>query len=515
MAFLGRIKKLASETAIYGISTIVGRLVNYLLVPIYLNVFEQELYSIIILVFTAFAVLNHVYQHGMEGAYLKFASGADNRNTVKKTFSTASWSLLGLSVCISGILVLIQNPLSLLLEIGTDWAFLFYYAAGILTLDALATVPFAELRLQNRPFYFATIKLINICLNVGLNLVLIFVFDKGIESVFIANLIASAATLLLLIPLYIKLWENTFDGALWKQLMVFGLPFIPSGISYAFVDRINTIFLAKMDGARVIELYGEHLPARILFGSPDPLVSLPTQYIVGTFGGIWKLGVFMMLVSQMFRFAWQPFFLQHADDEDAKPLFARIFTLYTAASLFVLLGISFFIEELVTIRIPNRGTLIPESYWFALYLVPIILLAYFFQGWYYNFTAGAYIKKQTQYFATCTFAGALLSLAINIFMVPHYGMTAAVWAATLAYGLMAFLLHFLVKRFYPVPYQWPEVIRLCVFAGAIFAAWYMLPDLHVWWKEVLLLTGFLAGLPLLRIISPQQLTVFIKKTNTQ
>ena len=153
----------------------------------------------------------------------------------------------------------------------------------------------------------------------------------------------------------------------------------------------------------------------------------------------------------MFWFAWQPFFLQHAQDEDAKPLFARIFTLYTAGSLFVLLAVSFFVDELSAIRIPNRGTLIPEEYWFALYLVPIILLAYFFQGWYYNFTAGAYIKKQTGYFATCTFAGALLSLTVNIFVVPLYGMTAAAWAATLAYGLMTFLLYHFVKRFYPVP----------------------------------------------------------------
>ncbi len=510
MAFFSRIKKLASETAIYGVSTIVGRLVNYLLVPIYLNVFDQEFYRVIILVFTAFAVLNHIYQHGMEAAYLKYASDSDSRQKVKQVFSTASISLIGLSICTSAIIILARAPLSQLIEIGADWSFLFYYAAGILTLDALSIVPFAELRLQNRPVYFATIKLINIFINVGLNLVLIFVFNWGIEAVFMANLLASAGTLLLLIPLYFKLWENSFDVSLWKQLMLFGLPFIPSGISYAFVDRINNIFLAKMDGDRVIELYGDHLPARILFGEPDPLQALPTQYIVGTFGGIWKLGVFMMLVAQMFRFAWQPFFLQHAKDEDARPLFARIFTIYTAFSLFALLAVAFFVDELVTIRIPNRGTLIPESYWFALYIVPIILLAYFFQGWYYNFTAGAYIKKQTRYFATCTFAGALLALAINFFAVPHYGMIAAAWATTLAYGLMALLLYQIVKRFYPVPYKWSEIIRLCVLAGAAFAAWHFTPSLQIWWKEALLLIAYLAGTIILRVFSASQLLNVIK-----
>ncbi len=511
MAFFSRIKKLASETAIYGISTIVGRLVNYLLVPIYLNVFEPGQYAVIVLVFTTFMVLNHMYQHGMEAAYLKYASGSEGRQQLKKVFSTASWSLLTLSICISGILLLIKGPLSLLVGVGIDWSFLFYYAAGILTLDALTIVPFAELRLQNRPIYFATIKLVNIGLNVSLNLLLIFVFHKGVEAVFIANLVASAGTLLLLLPLYLKLWQNRLDTVLWKQLIAFGLPFIPSGLSYAFVDRVNVIFLSKMDGARIIELYGDHLPASVLFASPETIDTVSSLHIVGVFGGVWKLGVFMMLVAQMFRFAWQPFFLQHAEDDDAKPLFSRIFTLYTAASLFVLLAITFFINELVAIPLPNRGTLIPEDYWFGLYLVPIILLAYFFQGWYYNFTAGAYIKKQTKYFAVCTFAGALLSLAINVFIVPMYGMTAAAWATTLSYSLMAVLLYLIVNRFYPVPYRWSEILRLCLWGAGIFAAWFYLPTLQIWWKEALMLIGFVAGLFILRILSPAQLVGLIKK----
>lgn len=508
MAFFSRIKKLASETAIYGISTIVGRLVNYLLVPIYLNVFAPELYQVVILVFTAFAVLNHIYQHGMEAAYLKYASGQSDAAQVKQTFSTASYSLLGLSLCTSGLIVLAQNPLSELVGIGLSWSYLFYYAAAILTLDALAIVPFADLRLQNRPIYFAALKLTNILINVGLNLFLIFVLDKGVESVFIANLVASAATLILLLPLYSKRLVVAFDVSLWKQLMLFGLPFIPSGISYAFVDRVNTIFLDKMPASRVLELYADYLPARILFGPESS--TLPTDYIVGVFGGIWKLGVFMMLVAQMFRFAWQPFFLQHAKDPDAKPLFARIFTLYTAASLFVFLGISFFIDELVMLRLPNRGTLIPESYWFALYLVPVILLAYFFQGWYYNFTAGAYIEKKTRYFASCTFAGALVALAINLFAVPHFGMIAAAWATTLAYALMALLLYRIVNKFYPVPYQWPTVFRSCLLAAGIFAAWSFRPELQTPIIELALLLAYIAGLLVLRILSFDQLLAFVK-----
>ena len=129
----------------------------------------------------------------------------------------------------------------------------------------------------------------------------------------------------------------------------------------------------------------------------------------------------------------------------------------------------------------------------------------------YNFTAGAYIEKRTHYFATCTFAGALLSLAINLFAVPQYGMIAATWATTLSYGLMAALLFFFVRRFYPIPYQWADVLKLCVLGGGIFAAWYIIPDLQVWWKEALLLLGFIAGVFILRVVSPGQLAVVLKK----
>ena len=499
MAFFARIKKLASETAIYGISTIVGRMINYLLVPFYIAVFEPGLYGIVGLVFMTFSLLNHVYQHGMESAYLKFASGEEGRARKETVFSTASWSLVGVGLVLSGILLFSRTPFAEVLGIGARWSHLFYYAAGILLLDSLAIVPFAELRLQNRPIYFAVIKLVNILLNVGLNLFLILGLNQGIEAIFKANLFASLGALLLLLPLYGKLWRGRFDRRVWRELLIFGLPFLPSGLNYAFVDRINLYFLGQMDNEDVMRLYGSEIPPEALASSEGLAV-----YIAGIFNAAWKIGVFMMLVAQMFRFAWQPFFLQHAEDEDALPLFARVFTLFTAGAAFVLLGISFFVDELVALPLPGGRTLIDPEYWLGLYLAPIALLAYLFQGWYYNFTAGAYIEKQTKYFVGCTFAGALVSLAINIFLVPHFGMTAAAWATTAAYGVMAGSLYFIVRRFYPVPYNWKSVAITLALAGTAFVAWYSLPTLQIWWAELALLAGYLAGLFLLGVL-PRQL----------
>ena len=500
MAFLGRIKKLASETAIYGVSTIVGRLVNYLLVPIYLSFFDPELYGVVGFVYMSFLILNHVFQHGMESAYLKYASGTEGRERVKQVFSTASWSLLGVSLVLSGLILLFRLPLSDLVSIGPDWSHLWYYAVIILTVDALSIVPFAELRLQNRPVRFAIIKLFNILVNVGLNLVLIVGFKEDIEAIFFSNLVASVCTLLALIPVYMALFRGAFDVPLWKQLMAFGLPFIPSGLSYAFVDRVNLFFLGRMDSGQIMKLYGDAIPSTTLETVEEVGDVVLGQYVGGIFNGVWKLGVFMMLVVQMFRFAWQPFFLQHAEDDDAPLLFSRVFTVFTAGSLFVLLAIAFFVDLLVAIPTPFGSTLIPEQYWFALYLVPIAMVGYFFQGLYFNFTAGIYIEKKTSYFIVCAFAGAAVSLAINIFLIPIYGMLAAAWASAIAYAVMAVSLGIIVRRFYPVPYDWWAVGKTGVLAVGLYLVWVYFDLSGNWVAEGGLLLGYIIGLVVLRIV---------------
>ena len=499
MAFLSRIKKLASETAIYGVSTIVGRLVNYLLVPIYLGFFSAEEYGIVGFVYMSFLLLNHVFQHGMESAYLKYASGTQGRGRVEQVFSTATWSLLGVSIVVSVLILLFRMPLSDLVSIGPNWSHLWYYAVVILTMDALSIVPFAELRLQNRPIRFAIIKLFNILVNVGLNLVLIVGMREDIEAIFFSNLVASVCTFLALLPVYARLMRRSFDVPLWKQLMAFGLPFIPSGLSYAFVDRVNLFFLGRMDGEEVMRLYGDVVPASTLESVEEMGEVVLGQYVGGIFNGVWKLGVFMMLVVQMFRFAWQPFFLQHAEDKDAPLLFSRVFTVFTAGSLFVLLAVAFYVDLLVAIPTPFGGTLIPESYWFALYLVPIAMVGYFFQGLYFNFTAGAYIEKKTSYFVTCTFAGAAVSLAINIFLIPIYGMMAAAWASAIAYAVMAVTLGIIVRRFYPVPYDWWAVGKTGLLALGLYAVWVYFDLSANWLAEGGILIGYLIGLVVFRI----------------
>jgi O-antigen/teichoic acid export membrane protein len=521
MSFAPRLRKLASETAVYGISSVVGRLINFALVPLYTNVLPVDHYGVVILVYTAFIFLNIVYTYGMESAYLRYASGSEGRGHAPKTFSTAVLSILLTSALLSVLILVFRGPVSWLIGIQQNWYHLLIFAVLILSADALVVVPMAELRLQNRPWRFAGIRLANVGLNVGLNLYLILGRGMGVEAIFIANLAASACTVLLLLPQYIALLRPTFSPVLWRRLVRFGLPFVPGGIAYVLSERISLFFLGKLDRESVIAMYGDEIDlaglearaaeaaerAATAMGvdahTSDPVVAAQLadaiditfgQHVVSIFGTAYKLAIFMMLVSQMFRFAWQPFFLQHADDEDAKALFSRVFTLFTAAGAFVVVAVSFFARELVGIPIGGGRTLIPEEYWLGLTVVPPVLLAYLFQGWYYNFSAGIYIEKKTKYFIHCTVVGAVVSTLVTWLLVPRLGMAGAAIAVLVAFVAMALMLLVYARRWYPIAYNWRAIVAVAALAGAVFGVWNRVPYMQVWWIEMVLLVILALGL---------------------
>ncbi len=529
----GRLRQLASETAIYGLSSIVARLLNFLLFPFYSHVFAPDAYGIISIVYTAFLFFNIVYQYGMESAYLRFAVEA-NENERRRVFSTAVGSLISTSLFLSLLIVLFPAPVAALIDLEVRYQWLLYYMAAILVLDTLAVVPFAELRLRNRAWRFALIRLVNVCVNIGLNILLLAGLHWGVAGVFMANLVASATTLALLTPEFIRLWRPQFDGTCWRKLLRFGLPFLPGGLGYAITDRLNLLFLKRMTPEQVERLYSDRFDmealareaeraARAVLERAGGVLTPEVQqrmteaaqavygnHVVGVYNGVLKLAILLMLVIQMFRFAWQPFFLQHARDPDAPQLFARVFSLLTAASLLVLLSVSWFAEEIVRLPLPGGYALINPRYWTGLFIVPVALLGYLFQGWYYVFSAGAYLRHRTGFFIPATLAGATISLLLNALLVPHMGMLGAAWATTLAYATMALVLWGLIRAHYPVPYRWRQVLALGAWSALLFAAWQKWPSLQQPHAELLLLIGWATMLPVLRIISPAELRTLLK-----
>ncbi len=486
-----RIRKLASETAIYGVSSIFGRLINFLLFPFYSNVFLPEVYEPVIVIYAAFVFLNIVYQHGMESAYLKYAADAETEEKRHQSFSTAISSLALTSLLFSAALLLFQDGAGQLLGLDASNQHLLVFAAGILLVDTLCVVPYAELRLRNQPWRFAFIRTAGILVNVGLNLGLILGMDMGIEAIFIANIAASSISLLLLLPTIFSRYRLQFDRQLLREFLRFGLPFVPGGLGYALSGWVNIFFLEHLPPEKILELYGHHPAIQRLAESgaaEDP--SLYVNFIVGAYGGIIKLAVLLALVVQMFRYAWQPFFLQHSKDADARELYARVFTILTGGLLFVFLLVSFLADNLVAIPLPGDRHLIAPAYWIGLSVIPIALIGYVFQGWYYAFSAGVYIEKKTKYFVVCTLAGSAVALSANIFFVPRFGMVAAAWATSASFAVMSVLLLILVQRIYRVPYEWGRIILLLMAATASFALWYLEPGIQTLWNEGLILVGF-------------------------
>ncbi len=430
-----QLKELFSDTLVYGISHVLARFIGYLLVPLYTNVFEPGKYGVVGLVFAAMALFNVLFTMGMESSYIRYAK---NRERSKDVFKTLQLFLIGSSVLLV-FLTWLSEPL-ISPQIGLqEGDIIFRLMLGILFFDTLTIIPFAELRLIRKAVTFAVLKTGNVILNLGINFYLILIQSYDIEAVFIANLIASVATALVIWVITGNMWQGMWDVKILKKGLVFGLPFVPAGIGYVINEMMDRLFLKGMSSEAISEIYGPGYTA---------------DDIVGIYNACYKLAVFMLLVVQMYRLAWQPFFMRKSDDEDAPILFAQSFSLFNVAAAVVFLMVSLFVDQIVAIKIPfTKATLIGEGYWMGLNIVPVLLMAYWFQGWYVNFSAGIFIREKTKELAKITLAGALITVILNLLLIPHLGMLGSAWATFGSYASMAVMIYFYSVRSFKVPYR--------------------------------------------------------------
>lgn len=454
----GRMRQLASDTLVYGISSVVARFVNYLLVPLHTDRFDPDQYVVVGLVYAAIALLNVLFTAGFESAYVRFSK---SREGVPVLFATSQTFLLLLATGLCGLLVFVRPASLPLLELGDDPAGIFWMMLGILWFDTLVVAPFAEFRMARRTWRFAALKLFHVAVNVGLNLALLLGAGMGVEAVFVSNLAASALTAFLA-------WGSTwsllkggrFDLEVLRKAWAFGWPFIPAGLGHAVNELLDRFFLAGMDPADAARLYGEGTEAAA---------------VAGIYNGVYKMAVFMLLLVQMFRMAWQPFFMRHADEPNAPALFERAFNGFNlvAGAVFLLVGL--FLHEIASLTVPLLGVpLLGEAYRSGLSVVPILLAAYWFHGWYIHFSAGVYINGNSSAFAWITLAGALITVISNWLLVPLFGMAGAALTTLFSYLTMALILLAVSRRSWPVPYR---VIPSLTFVGALFAGVWFEPRL--------------------------------------
>ena len=432
---MGILKTLYKQTFIYGLATVVPKMLSFLLVRLHTDkaVLENVAdYGDVSLIFAYFVLFNVLLAYGMETAFFRFLNSEQKKKSV---LSTSAISLVLTSILVLVIGYFFRDQVSRITHIDTDYIVLVLW---ILFFDALVIIPFAYLRAMGKPIKYTVLKLLNVVLNLGLNVVLLLFLKSWAESstfwttfyrpnfevhyIFIANLVASGVTFLTLISFYFKLNYN-FDAKLWKQMLRYAFPVLIAGIAFSINETFDRILLERL--------------------LPDNLA----KDAIGTYSACYKLALFMMLFATAYRLGIEPFFFSNAKAKDAKANYAKILEFFVIFGALILLTVVVFVDTLKLILIPN------EAYWEAMTVVPILLLAYLFLGVYHNLSVWYKITDRTKFGAYISIFGALITLLINIIFIPKFGYMASAIATLFAYTAMALTSYILGKKYYSIPYN--------------------------------------------------------------
>jgi O-antigen/teichoic acid export membrane protein len=447
---LSALRQLAGQTAVYGLSSIVGRLLNYLLVPLYTRVFVPEEYGVVTELYAYTAFLIVIFTYGFETAYFRFSRHHDETSVYK----TGLVSILISSALLITGLIAFSSPLSALLQYPDHPEYITWFAI-ILGADAISSMPYARLRQQNRALRFAMVRLTNIGVNIALNLFFLvlcpmmvsqghggyidWIYNPavGVGYIFISNLIASLITLLMLSP-QMKLTGIKTDKSLWKGMMLFSLPLLAGGLAGMVNETLDRILLKYL--------------------LTDPETSLAQ---LGIYGACYKLSIFMTLFIQTYRYAAEPFFLSGTEKENVPFTMARTMRYFVAAGSFIYLVIMLFLDFF--------KHFIGSEYHEGLGVVPILLLANLLLGIYFNLSMWYKITGQTLFGAWFAFAGATITIVLNIWLIPLIGYMGSAWATLACYAFMVSVSYSYGQKNYPVPYQTgPILFYMALAIGLVY-----------------------------------------------
>ena len=449
------LKKLLSQTAIYGLSSVIGRLLNYLLVPLYTRYFLPAEYGVVTELYAYVAFLVIVLTYGLETAFFRFSK---KNNDIKVVYSTALISLIVSSVIFVVLMFVFSSSIASWMGYAGHTEYIEWFAI-IIALDAVASISFARLREQEKAIRFALVRLVNIFINIGLNLYFIVYQEFGIEYIFIANLIASIVTLVVLFPEMINSsWR--FDKVLWKKMMIYALPLLIAGLAGMTNETIDRILLKHL------------LPNTEIAASE-----------LGLYGAFYKLSIIMTLFIQTFRFAAEPFFFAQEKEGGSRKIYADVMKYFTIIMAVIFLGVTIFYDII-------KGFLGSEYHDERGFLVvSILLLANLFLGIYYNLSIWYKLTEKTKYGAYLSVFGAIITLALNFMLIPIIGFVGSAWATLVCYFSMTVASYYLGKRHFPIPYQ---VGRIGLYLLGMLGIYFLLNFLESnMWFNSLYLVGFI------------------------
>mgnify|MGYP003619329640 FL=1 len=431
---MGLYKNLFKQTAIYGLATVIPRMFSFLLVPLYTDLLPKAEYGKVSIIFAYMIFFNVILAYGMETAFFRFYNKETNKNSVVETTSI---SIFWTSFVFLVLSLLMQNTLAQ--WSGIDVQFI-NFTIWILVLDALVIVPFSKLRVNQQPIRYAIIKIGNVAVNLFLNIFFLillpaiaksnpdyflsafYIEDFQIGYIFVSNIVASLLTFLVLSPNYFKLkWQ--FDYNLWKQMMKYGMPIMIAGIAFAINEQFDKILLGYL------------LPSNIAVAE------------VGVYSACYKLGLFMVLYRTAYTLGIEPFFFSHSSNENAQQTYATITKYFVIFGSLILLFVIVFADLLKQVMIPNA------SYWEAMKVVPLIILANFFLGIYTNLSVWYKLIDKTHYGAYISIMGAVITLVLNYLLIPTMSYYGSAIATIAAYGIMMGVSYYFGNKYYPIPYD--------------------------------------------------------------
>jgi O-antigen/teichoic acid export membrane protein len=449
-------KKLAGQTAIYGLSSIVARFLNYLLTPLYTGKdgFSPDQYGIITEMYAYIAFIMILLTYGMETSFFRFSTLKGNSKP--KVFSTALTSLISTSLIFMTLAYVFSGDIAGWLNYEDHPEYIIWLA-GIMAMDAISAVPMAKLRSNNQASKFAIINFVSVLVNIGLNLFFIvyckyeyespqhsavidLVYNPaiGVGYVFISNFIASGVKLLLLLPEF-TYGRFKFDFALLKKMLPYALPLIVVGFAGNINETIDRVMLKTIT-----------MNEEIAKGTLEQAAKEIGQRENGIYGACYKITMIITLFLQAFRYASEPFFFNQEENNESKQVYARVMTYFVIVVSFCFLGIMLFLHFFKHF-IPN------PDYWEGLKVVPILLAANILLGIYFNLNIWFKLSGKTQYGALIATVGAAVTITLNWIYIPVYGYEACAWTTLIVYALMVILSYLFGRKHYPIPYNFRKI----------------------------------------------------------
>ncbi len=458
------IKSLIKDTAIYGVSSIVGRFLNWCLVPMYTYMFPTEQYGIVTNIYAYVALVLIILLYGMETGFFRFANHERWKNPMQ-VYSTTLISVGTSSLMFVVLACLFSSDIAGALNCGEHPSYIWMMAVAV-GIDAFSSLPFSYLRYKKRPVRFATLKFANIGLNIGLNLFFLVLcpwiwkqapdliswfYDPGfgIGYIFLANMISSMVVMLLLLP-ELRV-SYTFNFQLWREMLRYSYPLLILGVAGIMNQTIDKILLP--------------------FLIDDPVEA---SQQLGIYGANYKIAIVMVMFIQAFRFAYEPFIFDKNKEAggDKSQAYSDAMKFFVIFGLFIFLGVMFFLDLLKYFISPR--------YFEGLQVVPIVMAAEFFFGIFFNLSLWYKLTDRTIWGTWFSLGGLAITLIINVVFVPRYGYVACAWGALCCYGAMMVASYLIGQKKYPINYHLPRLMLYILSAGALYGVAVLLTtDSHI------------------------------------